>query len=106
MSRKLTSTRLVFCVSPGYLRRRGKPTRPDEVVDHTVFSCILRASGDNWTFKGREGSVTVRVTPRLRSNNGETRCAQALHDQGLVLQPSFMVGHHLQAGASVELPPQ
>ncbi|MBC7940183.1 MAG: LysR family transcriptional regulator, partial [Chitinophagaceae bacterium] len=49
------------------------------------------------------GRASVKVTPRMRTNSGDTCTAAALQHQGIVLQPSFMVGTHLAAGALVEV---
>ncbi len=46
------------------------------------------------------------VTPRMGTNSGDTCCAAALQHQGIVLQPSFLVGTHLASGALVEILPQ
>ncbi len=105
VSRQLSSTRLVLCASPEYLRRHGTPAHPEQIAQHTVFSYTLLASGDTWNFDGPQGPVTVKVTPRMRSNSGDTCCAAALQHQGIVLQPSFMVGTHLDSGALVEVLP-
>jgi DNA-binding transcriptional LysR family regulator len=106
VSRKIASTRLVLCASPDYLRRHGEPSHPADIARHNVFTYTLLATGDTWNFEGPDGPVEVKVTPRLRSNNGDTCCAAALQHQGIVLQPSFMVSHHLRAGALVEVLPQ
>lgn len=105
VSRRIGSTRLVLCASPEYLRRHGTPAHPDDIARHTVFSYTLLASGDTWSFDGPEGPVSVKVTPVMRSNSGDTCCAAALAHQGIVLQPSFMVGTHLRSGALVEVLP-
>ena len=105
VSRKLTSTKLVLCASPDYLRRHGTPSHPSEIARHAVFSYTLLATGEQWAFEGPEGAVSVKVTPRMRSNSGDTCCAAALQHQGLVLQPSFMVSSHLRSGALVEVLP-
>jgi DNA-binding transcriptional LysR family regulator len=106
VSRKLASSRLVLCASPEYLRRHGTPAHPDEIARHAVFTYTLLAAGDHWSFEGPEGPVGVTVTPRLRSNSGDTCCAAALQHQGIVLQPSFMVCSHLRSGALVEVMPE
>jgi len=105
VSRQLTSTRLVLCASPRYLRRHGTPKHPEEIARHAVLSYTLLASGENWSFEGPQGPVSVKVNPRLRSNSGDTCCAAALHHLGIVLQPSFLVGQHLRSGALVEILP-
>lgn len=106
VSRRLTSTRLVLCASPRYLRQHGAPAHPSELARHAVITYTLLSMGDHWEFEGPDGVVRVTVTPRMRTNSGDTCCAAALQDQGLVLQPSFLVGTHLASGALVEVLPQ
>jgi len=105
ISRQLTSTRMVLCASPEYLQRHGTPQHPSEVADHAVITYVLLATGDTWTFEGPEGPAEVKVTPRMRTNSGDTCCAAAVGHQGIVLQPSFLVGSHLASGALVEVLP-
>jgi DNA-binding transcriptional LysR family regulator len=106
ISRKLTSTRMVLCASPTYLRDHGVPTDPSEIASHAVMAYTLLSMGENWEFVGPQASVSVKVTPRMRSNSGETCCAAALKHQGIVLQPAFLVDPHLRSGALVEVMPQ
>ncbi|MGV3497301.1 MAG: LysR family transcriptional regulator [Hydrogenophaga sp.] len=105
VSRQLTSTRLVLCASPDYLRRHGTPTQPSDIAQHSVISYTLLATGDQWAFQGPQGPVSVKVSPRMRTNSGDTCCAAALQHQGIVLQPTFLVGPHLASGALVEILP-
>ena len=106
ISRKLTSTRMVLCASPAYLRDQGVPANPAEIASHAVMAYTLLSTGENWEFVGPQGPVSVKVTPRMRSNSGETCCAAALEHQGIVLQPAFLVDPHLRSGALVEVMPQ
>ncbi|MBX3707257.1 MAG: LysR family transcriptional regulator [Pseudomonadales bacterium] len=106
VSRKLTSTRLILCASPEYLRRHGSPGHPADLAGHAVIAYSLMAMGDQWRFDGYDGPVTVKVTPRMRTNSGDTCCAAAVQHQGVVLQPSFLVAAHLKSGALVEILPQ
>jgi DNA-binding transcriptional LysR family regulator len=105
VSRKLTSTRVVVCASPEYLGRRGMPQHPSELAAHDVMSYSLLSTGESWEFTGPQGPVSVKVSPRMRTNSGDTCIAAALRHQGVVLQPSFMVGPHLIAGTLVEILP-
>lgn len=103
ISRRLASTRLVLCASPGYLERRGEPVQPADLPAHEVISYSLFSSGENWSFTGPAGEeVAVKVLPRVRTNSGDTCRAAALQDHGLILQPSFIVGPDLTAGTLVE----
>jgi DNA-binding transcriptional LysR family regulator len=109
VSRVLTSTRMVLCASPAYLCTRGRPTHPSELASHDVLAYSLFSMGDQWEFTGPEdGSdsvVSVKVTPRMRTNSGDTCRVAALRHQGIVLQPTFMVGPDLLAGTLVEVMP-
>ena len=106
VSRQLTSTRMILCASPEYLRRHGVPEHPSEIARHAVISYTLLSMGEQWEFEGPQGPVSVEVAPRMRTNSGDTCCAAAVQHQGLVLQPSFLVGAHLASGALVEVLPE
>ncbi len=105
VSRQLTSTRLVLCASPAYLQARGQPRHPSDLAHHEVLAYSLFSMGDQWEFTGPEGTASVKVTPRLRTNSGDTCRVAALRGQGIVLQPSFLVGPDLLAGTLVEVMP-
>jgi DNA-binding transcriptional LysR family regulator len=106
VSRRLSSTRMVLCASPRYLKAHGKPRHPSQLADHTVLAYNLLAVGDTWQFDGPDDTVSVKVHPRMRTNSGDTCRAVALADRGIVLQPSFMVDDDLRAGTLVELMPE
>ena len=105
ISRRLASTRMVLCASPTYLARQGTPVHPSELVQHHILAYSYWSSRDEWAFDGPDGVVVVKTTPCLRSNNGDTCRAVALAHEGIILQPSFMVGADLAAGTLVELCP-
>ena len=42
---------------------------------------------------------------RTRASSGDTCRVGALHHQGIILQPSFLVGEELRSGALVEILP-
>jgi DNA-binding transcriptional LysR family regulator len=108
VSRRLASTRMVLCAAPAYLRRRGRPRAPQDLRGHDLVAYSYWSSRDEWTFR-REGAdggeVTVRTEPVMRTNNGDTCRAAALAGQGIILQPTFLVGPDLASGKLVELMP-
>jgi DNA-binding transcriptional LysR family regulator len=106
VSRRLATTRMILCASPRYLEQHGWPEHPEQLADHAVLAYTLLAMGEQWAFDGPAGRVTVRVSPRLTSNSGDTCRAAALAHRGLVLQPSFLVGEDLRRGDLVEVLPE
>jgi DNA-binding transcriptional LysR family regulator len=106
ISRKLASTRMVLCASPKYLRKNGTPKHPSELAAHKVIAYSYWSLHDEWEFEGPQGKVSVRTTPCIKTNNGDTCRAGALAHQGIILQPTFLVGRDLEEGTLVELCPR
>ena len=106
VSRRLSSTTLVLCASPRYLKTHGRPRHPSELAQHAVIAYSLLSVGDDWQFTGPEGLVHVRVNPRMRTNSGDTCLAAALGHEGIVLEPSFIVAEDLAQGRLVQLLPE
>lgn len=106
IGRRLSSTRMVLCASPGYLKAHGTPRHPRDLASHSVLSYSLFSMGEQWEFTGPDGPVTVKVEPRMRTNSGDTCRQAALQDSGIVLQPCFLVGDDLRRGSLVEILPE
>jgi DNA-binding transcriptional LysR family regulator len=106
ISRKLTSTSLVVCASPKYLKGKAKPLHPSDLKNHSVISYSYLATGDEWVFQGPDGEARVKTNPKIHTNNGDTCRSAALAHQGIILQPTFIVGQDIQKGDLVELLPQ
>ncbi|HNC27646.1 LysR family transcriptional regulator [Accumulibacter sp.] len=106
ISRQIASTRLVLCAAPGYLRRRGAPKHPSDLAEHDVLGYSLLATGDQWQFAGPHGPISIKVRPRIWSNNGDTCIAACLHGAGIQLQPTFLIDRELRAGDLVEVLPE
>jgi DNA-binding transcriptional LysR family regulator len=106
VSRKLASTRMVLCASPTYLAKYGTPTHPSELTGHRAIAYTYWASRDDWEFTGPHGPVSVHVNAWFHTNNGDTCRLAALEHQGIILQPTFIVGDDLERGTLVELMPE
>jgi len=106
VSKRLATTRLVLCASPQYLALHGTPRHPSELARHAVISYSYLSTKDEWRFVGPEGPVNVKTMPCIHTNNGDTCRAAALANQGIILQPTFLVGKDLSEGTLVELMPE
>jgi DNA-binding transcriptional LysR family regulator len=106
VSRRLATTTMAVCASPGYLLRHSTPLHPADLVQHQVIAYSYLATKDEWHFNGPHGPVSVRTRPWMHTNNGDTCRAAALADQGIILQPRFLVGDDLAARRLVELMPE
>jgi DNA-binding transcriptional LysR family regulator len=106
ISKRLANTRMALCASPQYLAASGVPRRPDELAAHAVISYRYWSTKDEWHFDGPQGPVSVKTQPCMHTNSGDTCRAAALAHQGVILQPTFLVGDDLAAGTLVELMPE
>jgi DNA-binding transcriptional LysR family regulator len=97
---------MVACASPQYLAQHGTPVHPSELAQHEVISYSYWAARNEWTFTAPDGTpVVARTHARIHANNGDTCRAAALHHQGIILQPDFIVADDLRRGDLVELMP-
>ncbi len=106
VSKRLATTRMVLCASPTYLAQHGTPTHPADLAQHSVISYSYWATKDEWRFNGPQGPVSVKTNPCIHTNSGDTCRAAALSHQGVILQPTFLVGKDLSDGTLVELMPE
>ncbi len=95
-----TGRRLV--ASPGYLKRRGVPSSPNELTEH---DCLPHSSaaGSTWTFTKRGRTHRVAVRGRITATNSEATLALARRGLGICLLASWLVDPDLRAGRVVAL---
>lgn len=107
VARKLAPVSLVVCASPAYLKRHGTPRTPADLAKHQALSFSYLWSGDDWSFEDAQGRVTtVRVNADVHATNGDVLRELAVAGEGILMQPSFIVGKDLASGALVPLLPQ
>lgn len=106
ISKRLTSTRMVLCASPAYIALHGAPSHPADLARHAVIAYSYWSTKDEWHFDGPLGPASVKTLPAIHTNSGDTCRVAALAHQGIIMQPSFLVGDDLAAGTLVELMPQ
>jgi len=94
IARRIAPIRKAVVASPAYLEQRGRPRTPSEVAGHDV----LLYAYEQWRFRVGARWETVRVTPVMRSNNGDMLLAAAAAGRGLVMLPSFIAAPAIAAG--------
>jgi DNA-binding transcriptional LysR family regulator len=119
----LCRTRSVLVASPGYLDRRGVPTRPADLVAHDCLHYPRAQDTPAWHFEPISGStptstvpmaraaeavvprITVPVSGPFAANNSEALRDAAIAGLGIALMPDFSAQEALQSGALVEVLP-
>jgi DNA-binding transcriptional LysR family regulator len=104
VGRRVGTTTLVCCASPGYLARFGEPKTPEDLARHACLLYQYAPQRDTWTFSDRNGAERkVRVAGPLYANNGTFLAALAQESLGIVYEPDFIVGPGVRSGALVSI---
>ena len=99
MAKKLGKRTNYVCASPDYLAKHGVPHSISELNKH---SCLL-GTLDYWHFRESGREKSVRVTGRLRYNNGYSLTDAALKGLGIVQLPDYYVEKQIENGELVTL---
>jgi DNA-binding transcriptional LysR family regulator len=103
IARRVATYRFVVCGAPSYLKRRGTPQKPADLREHNCLGCSHSAWGDGWRFAGSGGEQLVALTGNLQSNSANALRLAALHGQGLIMSPMFLVADEIKAGRLVSI---
>ena len=105
VARKLASARSVLCAAPAYIEKHGLPATPAELLKHRCIGYSYNAT-EEWQLLDADQKLhTVKIPFIMRTNNGDTARAVALGGQGIIWQPTFLIGADLQAGRLVPVLP-
>jgi DNA-binding transcriptional LysR family regulator len=99
MAKKLGKRTNYLCASPQYLEKQGVPHSISELSQH---SCLL-GTLDYWHFRESDREKSIRVTGRLRYNNGYSLMDAALKGLGIVQLPDYYVQQRIESGELVTL---
>ncbi len=104
IARRLGSMRLIACASPDYLKRRGTPTHPDDLIKHSCFTYEYSPAKNTWPFRNRDGSeLKTRIAGGIHANNGEMLAALAVSGAGIALEPDFIIQPLIESGQLKEI---
>jgi DNA-binding transcriptional LysR family regulator len=103
VARRIAPMRAIVAASPDYLERRGSPKIPQDLASHEALIYTGFRDPGMWIFDGNPKAFGVRVTGRIRANNGEALRAAAIAGHGIGIFPAFMIHHQLRAGALVAI---
>lgn len=111
IARHIAPNRRLLCASPAYLRKRGTPKVPADLVRH---NCIGIRQGEEaygvWRLTSGRGknAVTEAIKTRgtLTTNDGEIAVNWALDGHGIVMRAEWDIRRHLASGRLVQVLPQ
>ncbi len=105
---RLCSSRTLLLATAGYLRRRGTPAQPGDLVDHDCLA-YLRSGPALWMFERAAAAeperISVTVQGPLRANNSELLRDAVLAGLGIAQLPDFSAAAALRGGRLREVLP-
>lgn len=89
VARKFTSSKNVTVASPDYLKRKGYPTKAEDLVNHDCVAYSLLPTPTLWTFHKDGVRTNVTVDPRAMCNSSIIEVAMVLNGIGITRLPLF-----------------
>lgn len=107
----LCATQSVLVASRSYLRSRGTPSTPQDLLEHNCLHYPRAHDAPAWTFEAQDRQqpvdrVTVPISGSLSANNSEALRDAALTGLGIALLPDFSAQTSLRQGKLVQVLPQ
>jgi DNA-binding transcriptional LysR family regulator len=103
ISRQLAPHRVTAFASPDYLRRRGTPRHPDDLVQHDCVNFRYQSSGQalRWPFRIGERVVDVTPEPGIIADSSEAVAAVLVAGGGIGISPTYLAASYVRRGELV-----
>lgn len=104
----LAKNRRFLCAAPEYVARRGQPASMDDLLHHACISLQENAEDVTmWRLRapGADGYASVRIRPRLTSNDGRVVKQWTLKGHGIMMRSEWDVARELRSGTLLRLLP-
>jgi DNA-binding transcriptional LysR family regulator len=101
--RKIFDFERIVCAAPSYLRRRGSPRTPDDLLRHRCLTTSSIPNHAHWLFRGTPAPRLVDVNPTVSVNNSDAVYRFVLAGQGIARLNEFIVAGALREGRLVRV---
>jgi DNA-binding transcriptional LysR family regulator len=104
----LAKNRRFLCASPDYVARHGRPACIADLRQHACISLQENAEDVTmWRLKapGADSHASIRIRPRLTSNDGRVVKQWALKGYGIMLRSEWDVAQELRSGTLLQILP-
>jgi DNA-binding transcriptional LysR family regulator len=99
VARRLRSVKRYVVAAPSYLARRGRPTHPGHLAEHSCLGYAYLPTPDTWRFVNAAGEeASIRPAGPLRVNNADALMPALIAGQGLAVMPDFIARDALADG--------
>jgi DNA-binding transcriptional LysR family regulator len=94
---RLATVRQVWVASPAYLAKRGSPSTVGDLARHDLIHFDTVTLNRAW----RRNQKSLRIEPRLRTDNADASIEAAIHGLGIARLFSYHVAQHVTEGKLV-----
>jgi len=102
--KKIKSFNGYTVVSPDYIKKFGKPDKPEELINHQCMCYANHKNPTRWVYKTVKGNtIQVDVPKTILSNNAEIQLAMVLAGHGICRLPEFYMADELKTDKLVTL---
>ncbi len=98
VAQPLALTRVGIFAATAYLRKYGRPGKPEDLEQHRGLVFLEPHPRDEWTFERDGTRVRVKLKGVLTTNSGAALCSAMAEGAGLVAAPSFLARPYLDTG--------
>jgi DNA-binding transcriptional LysR family regulator len=106
ISRRIGSTTAFLVAAPQYLQGRTLPAHPRDLQEHECIVYHRWGQDDVWWFSSGEGTVSVSVRGRFRSNNATAVYRAVLDGRGIALVSHLLALEDVRKGRLQALMPE
>jgi DNA-binding transcriptional LysR family regulator len=97
VARSLGRVGWFLVATPAYLKKRGRPRSPEDLMKHGCLFFGTGLDGVGWRLENNGRSVQVALSPRMAVNDMDILRAVATAGQGIALLPAFQCVEELRA---------
>lgn len=103
ISRQLAPHRVCAFASPDYLRRRGTPKHPEDLVQHDCVNFRYQSSGQALRWPFRLGGRIVEITPDpgIVADGSDAVAAVLVAGGGIGISPTYLAASYVRRGELV-----
>jgi DNA-binding transcriptional LysR family regulator len=101
ISRRLAPHRVCAFASPEYLRRRGVPQHPDDLIHHDCVNFRYQSSGQTlrWPFRMSERTIEIMPEHGIVTDLSEAVAAIVAAGGGIGISPTYLAAAYVRRGA-------
>lgn len=101
--RKLAETKRLIAAAPAYLRDRGTPAEPRDLLKHDMLLYSLADDPEHLNLARNGELVRIPLVGQMICNDGQVLRQAALDGLGIIVQPAYIIHADIKAGRLVRI---